>query len=72
MPLRHPAPLPPESELLVRNQLSHQSPSQQLASDASAHGYGLGLGIVQRLCERNGWTFSLRTEEKRVVARLSW
>ena len=61
-----------ERELLVSNQLSHEQPSQQMASDGAAHGYGLGLGIVQRLCERNGWAFALRADAKRVIARLSW
>lgn len=42
------------------------------AEAASSHGYGLGLGIVQRLCERNGWSFSLLVDEQRVVACLSW
>jgi len=36
------------------------------------NGYGLGLGIVERLCERNGWTFTLHADEVRVAARLSW
>ncbi|VUD46103.1 Sensor histidine kinase CssS [Thalassocella blandensis] len=35
-------------------------------------GYGLGLGIVQRLCERNGWSFSLYADETCVSAHLSW
>jgi len=33
---------------------------------------GLGLGIVQRLCERNGWSFSLDVDDVRVSARISW
>jgi signal transduction histidine kinase len=57
-------------ELLVANQLS--STEQHSPTDASSHGYGLGLGIVERLCERNGWSFSLRADKQRVVARLSW
>ena len=61
-----------EHELLVTNQLSSDADQQHSPTDASYHGYGLGLGIVQRLCERNGWSFSLRADEKRVVARLSW
>lgn len=61
-----------ERELLVSNQLSHESPAQQPASDGAAHGYGLGLGIVQRLCERNGWAFSLQADKQHVIARLSW
>ena len=61
-----------ERELLVTNQLSNEADEQHAAADAVSHGYGLGLGIVQRLCERNGWSFSLRADGKRVIARLSW
>lgn len=61
-----------ERELLVSNQLSPEPAAQQPASDGAAHGYGLGLGIVQRLCERNGWAFALHADEKHVIARLSW
>jgi signal transduction histidine kinase len=60
-----------EHELLITNQVS--SDEQQVPTDASSsHGYGLGLGIVQRLCERNGWSFSLQADEAHVAARLSW
>ena len=58
--------------LLITNQLSRGRDELHAASEASSHGFGLGLGIVQRLCERNGWSFSLHTEELRVVARLTW
>ncbi|MDP5143848.1 HAMP domain-containing sensor histidine kinase [Rheinheimera baltica] len=61
-----------ERELLVTNQLSSAADEQHSPTGASSHGYGLGLGIVQRLCERNGWSFSLLADETRVVARLSW
>lgn len=62
-----------ERELLVTNQLSEDAGGQHTLSEASSsRGYGLGLGIVQRLCERNAWTFSLRVDEARVAARLSW
>jgi signal transduction histidine kinase len=61
-----------ERELLVTNQLSSAADEQHSPTAASSHGYGLGLGIVQRLCERNGWSFSLLADETRVVARLSW
>tara|TARA_R100001443_G_scaffold113083_1_gene127341 strand:+ start:18016 stop:19302 length:1287 start_codon:yes stop_codon:yes gene_type:complete len=59
-------------ELLVTNQLSHDTDELHPPTGASPHGYGLGLAIVQRLCERNGWSFSMLADEKRVVARLSW
>lgn len=68
-----------EHELLVTNQVSALVTNQvgkderYTPNDASSfHGYGLGLGIVQRLCERNGWSFSLHADETRVAARLSW
>lgn len=67
-----------EHELLVTNQVSTLVTNQESADDrhtpteASFHGYGLGLGIVQRLCERNGWSFSLNADEARVATRLSW
>lgn len=60
-----------EQELLITNQV--RSDEQQMPTDASSsHGYGLGLGIVQRLCERNGWSFSLQADAAHVAARLSW
>lgn len=61
-----------ERELLVSNQLSPEPAAPQPASDGAAHGYGLGLGIVQRLCERNGWAFALQADQQHVIARLSW
>jgi len=62
-----------EHELLVTNQLSSDADGRHTPLEASSsHGYGLGLGIVQRLCERNGWSFSLHVDETRVAARLSW
>lgn len=68
-----------ERELFVTNQVSALVTNQESADErhtpteaSSSHGYGLGLGIVQRLCERNGWSFSLHADEARVVARLSW
>jgi signal transduction histidine kinase len=62
-----------EHELFVTNQVSGDADARSTPFEASSpHGYGLGLGIVQRLCERNGWEFSLRADEARVAARLSW
>lgn len=60
-------------ELLVTNQLGGDTVEDVFQPDVTlSHGYGLGLGIVQRLCERNGWLFSLHVDEKHVIARLSW
>jgi signal transduction histidine kinase len=60
-----------EHELLVTNTLLTSAPVN--GDDPSAsEGNGLGLGIVQRLCERNGWAFLLHANETLVTARLSW
>ncbi|NCP66146.1 MAG: HAMP domain-containing histidine kinase [Paraglaciecola sp.] len=61
-----------EHELCVTNQVSSAADEQHSPSETASQGYGLGLGIVQRLCERNGWSFLLHAEGKRVVARLAW
>lgn len=62
-----------EHELSVTNQVGSDADGRHLTTEASAsRGYGLGLGIVQRLCERNGWSFSLHVDQARVAARLSW
>ena len=60
-----------ERELLVTNQAHNNIESSCISTEASSP-HGLGLGIVKRLCERNGWSFSLLADEKNVVARLSW
>lgn len=60
-------------ELLVTNQVNNDvNEAHNKWELPTSHRYGLGLGIVQRLCEHNGWSFSLLADEKRVVARLSW
>lgn len=61
-----------EHELLVTNQVSSGADERHRSTEVSSQGYGLGLGIVQRLCERNGWSFSLHADEVCVVARISW
>ena len=59
-------------QLLITNQLSSNAAHQLQPGGASSHGYGLGLGIVQRLCERNGWSFTLHVDCLRVAASISW
>lgn len=61
-----------EHELLVTNRLGGNEVGRLMPADASSSGHGLGLGIVQRLCERNGWQFSLQVDEAHVTACLSW
>ncbi|HEY6527537.1 MAG TPA: HAMP domain-containing sensor histidine kinase [Cellvibrionaceae bacterium] len=62
-----------ERELLVTNKFNAEADGRHTPIEVSpSHGYGLGLGIVQRLCERNGWSFSLQAYETHVAARLSW
>jgi signal transduction histidine kinase len=56
-------------DVLVTNKVSNSAEARHTPSES---GYGLGLGIVQRLCERNGWSFSLHVDEARVAARISW
>jgi len=60
-----------EHELLVTNR-SGGAEVDRLTPAGSSNGHGLGLGIVQRLCERNGWEFSLQVDEAHVTACLSW
>ena len=62
-----------EHELFITNQVRSENDERHTPTEASPpNGCGLGLGIVQRLCERNGWSFSLQADEARVAARLSW
>lgn len=61
-----------EYELLVTNRLGGDEAGRLTPAGASSTGHGLGLGIVQRLCERNGWEFSLQADGAHVAARLSW
>ena len=62
-----------EHELFVTNQVRSGADERHMPTEETPpHGYGLGLGIVQRLCERNGWSFSLHADETHVAARLSW
>lgn len=62
-----------EHELLVNNRSGGDDAGLPTpAGYPPSNGHGLGLGIVQRLCERNGWAFSLHADEARVTARLSW
>ena len=61
-----------ERELVITNQTSHDAEGRHAATEAPPNGYGLGLGIVQRLCERNGWSFTLHAQGTLLTARLAW
>lgn len=61
-----------EHELLVTNQVNSDAEGKLTQAEVSSHGYGLGLGIVQRLCERNGWSFLLQADDTNITARLLW
>ncbi|NVJ61498.1 MAG: HAMP domain-containing histidine kinase [Gammaproteobacteria bacterium] len=61
-----------EHEIFITNNVIKNSKVQNSSSQVPSQGYGLGLGIVQRLCERNGWSFSLRADEGHVATCFSW
>ena len=61
-----------EHELLVTNRLGGDGNGRFTPAGPTSSGHGLGLGIVERLCERNGWEFSLHVDEAHVTACLSW
>lgn len=46
--------------------------SRRRSRGSESQGFGLGLGIVERLCEHNGWTFTLDVNRGAIDARLSW
>ncbi len=46
--------------------------SKRRSRGSETQGFGLGLGIVERLCEHNGWTFTLDVNRGAIDACLSW
>lgn len=46
--------------------------SKRRSRGPDTQGFGLGLRIVERLCEHNGWTFTLRVNRGAIDACLSW
>lgn len=61
-----------ERELMVTNRLGVDEVGRLTPAGSPSSGHGLGLGIVQRLCELNGWEFTLQMDEAHVTACLSW
>lgn len=46
--------------------------SKRRSRGSETQGFGLGLSIVERLCEHNGWTFTLDVNRGAIDACLSW
>lgn len=46
--------------------------SRRRSVGPDTQGFGLGLSIVERLCEHNGWTFNLDVDRGAINACLSW
>lgn len=46
--------------------------SKRRSRGSESQGFGLGLSIVERLCEHNGWKFTLDVNRGAIDARLSW
>jgi signal transduction histidine kinase len=63
-------------QLLIRNPLQDDDHPTELtalfAKGRQSSGYGLGLGIVQRLCQQTGLELQLERENGALQARLSW
>jgi len=63
-------------QLLIRNPLQDDDHPTELtalfAKGRQSSGYGLGLGIVQRLCQQTGLELQLELENGALQATLSW
>lgn len=63
-------------QLLIRNPLQDDDQPTELtalfAKGRQSSGYGLGLGIVQRLCQQTGLELQLERENAVLQATLSW
>ncbi len=63
-------------QLLIRNPLQDDDHPTELtalfAKGRQSSGYGLGLGIVQRLCQQTGLELQLERENGALQATLSW
>jgi len=63
-------------QLLIRNPLQDDDHPTELtalfAKGRQSSGYGLGLGIVQRLCQQTGLELQLERENAVLQATLSW
>jgi len=46
--------------------------SKRHSPGSDTQGFGLGLSIVERLCEHNGWSFTLDVNQGAIHANLAW
>ncbi|MBU1618860.1 MAG: HAMP domain-containing histidine kinase [Gammaproteobacteria bacterium] len=62
--------------LLISNPLQAEEAPTELtalfAKGRQSTGYGLGLGIVQRLCQQTGLELQLNRSEQQLIVRLIW
>lgn len=62
--------------LLISNPLQAEEAPTELtalfAKGRQSSGYGLGLGIVQRLCQQAGLELQLKRSEQQLIVRLIW
>jgi signal transduction histidine kinase len=63
-------------QLLIQNPLHDEDQPTELtalfAKGRQSTGYGLGLGIVQRLCQQTGLELQLERAEQQLTVRLVW
>ena len=63
-------------QLLIQNPLHDEDQPTELtalfAKGRQSSGYGLGLGIVQRLCQQTGLELQLNRLEQQLIVRLIW
>lgn len=63
-------------ELQIQNSLQDEDQPTELtalfAKGRQSSGYGLGLGIVQRLCQQTGLELQLNRSEQQLIVRLIW
>lgn len=63
-------------ELQIQNPLHDEDQPTELtalfAKGRQSSGYGLGLGIVQRLCQQTGLGLQLNRSEQQLIVRLIW
>ena len=63
-------------QLLIQNPVHDDDQPTELtalfAKGRQSSGYGLGLGIVQRLCQQTGLELQLERQAQQLIVRLMW